>query len=121
MRKPIPMRLRAKLASRWRTVELCDTALRRTALADYLLRSLYDVCTSKSYDEKLQGGGWSGAKGGQIQVDVPGQQVLERTAVIIDEEGVEVRLALGLPARGRSIMGRLAATVCAYFNSYHSV
>lgn len=90
-----------------------DTSIRRTALADYLLRSLYKMCTERSYDEKMQGGGWSGAKGGQIEVDEPGMQVLERTAVMIDEEGIEVRFAVGLPARGRSIMGRLAAMVCA--------
>lgn len=118
-----PSKARLKVAHSYAQfpVELRDTTLRRTALADYLLRSLYRVCTSKSYDEKLQGGGWSGAKGGQIQVDVPGQQVLERTAVMIDDEGIEVRFALGLPARGRSIMGRLAASVCAYLPSHHSM
>lgn len=93
---------------------LYENKIRRTALTDYLLRSLYAACKSRSYDKRLRSSGWSGGKGGQIEVDVPGQQVLERTAVIVDASGIEVRFLVGLPARGRSIMGALASTVCTY-------
>lgn len=56
------------------------------------------------------GGGWHGAKGGDLKIDAPGQQVLERTAVMLRPTGdVEVRFTLGLPARGRSICGDYAA------------
>lgn len=95
-------------------LELYSTRTRRTALADYLLRAVYEACTSKRYDQRLSSGGWSGGKGGQIEVDEPGQQVLERTAVLVDDDGIEIRFLVGLPARGRSIMGALAATVCTY-------
>ena len=41
----------------------------------------------------------------------PGQEVLERTNVIIDDEGFEARLLVNLPARGRKILGRQAADI----------
>ncbi len=37
-----------------------------------------------------------------------GQEILDRTAVLLHEDAVEVRLTLDLPARGRRILGRLA-------------
>lgn len=40
-----------------------------------------------------------------------GQEVLERTNVIIDDEGFEARLLVNLPARGRRILGHLAADI----------
>ena len=47
---------------------------------------------------------------GRIAIDRPGQQVLERTCVLIDDEGsVEARFVAGLPAAGRRILGRAAA------------
>lgn len=48
-------------------------------------------------------------KSGLIQIDRGGQEVLERTAVLIDTEGhIEVRLVMGLPAQGRTILGQQA-------------
>lgn len=93
---------------------LYASRIHKIALADYVLRALYEMCVSKRYDQRLSGGGWSGGKGGQLEVDRPGQQVLERTAVLVDDEGIEVRFLVGLPARGRSIMGAFAAAVCTY-------
>jgi len=95
--------------------ELLASRVRRTALADYLSRTLRCECDERSYGAKQEGHGWGGAKGGQIEVDSPGQQVLERTSVVVREENIEARLQVGLPARGRSIMGQLAAVVlCQY-------
>ena len=88
-----------------------EPRIRRTALADYILRRLHRVCQERKYDQKLKGGGWAGAKGGQLEVDAPGQHVLERTAVIVDKDGIEMRFLVGLPAQGRSILGHLAAAV----------
>lgn len=84
---------------------------RNIALADYLTRALHEQCSTRGYDTKLASGGWSGGKGGQIEVEAPGQQVLERTSVIITSSSIEVRLLIGLPARGRSIMGYFAAQI----------
>ncbi|GAA1946508.1 ABC-ATPase domain-containing protein [Brevibacterium antiquum] len=41
----------------------------------------------------------------------PGQEVLERTNVLIDDEGFEARLLVNLPARGRRILGHQAADI----------
>ena len=47
---------------------------------------------------------------GRIAIDRPGQQVLERTCVLIGDEGsVEARFVAGLPAAGRRVLGRAAA------------
>jgi predicted ABC-class ATPase len=42
-------------------------------------------------------------KGGLIEIDRPGQEVLERTSAFVGEDGVEVRFFVGLPAFGRRI------------------
>ncbi|SMX95057.1 Predicted ATPase of the ABC class [Brevibacterium aurantiacum] len=41
----------------------------------------------------------------------PGQEVLERTNVVIDDDGFEARLLVNLPARGRRILGHQAADI----------
>jgi predicted ABC-class ATPase len=56
----------------------------------------------------------SGGKGsGFLTVDTPGQQVLDRSSVVIDTERdlVTVRLEIALPAQGRRIRGRAAASL----------
>ncbi|MFC1745465.1 ABC-ATPase domain-containing protein [Candidatus Riflebacteria bacterium] len=47
-------------------------------------------------------------KSGLIEVDVGGQQVIKRTAMLVTGDWLEVRLFLGLPAAGRTILGRQA-------------
>ncbi len=74
---------------------------RRIGLADFLLRRFYRLAVSAS---KLCGSG----KSGIITIDRPGQEILERTAVIVTQKSIEARFAVGLPARGRSILAREA-------------
>lgn len=51
-------------------------------------------------------------RSGELAVETPGQEVLEQTAVKVDERGgVEARFGVGLPARGRRVLGREAATL----------
>lgn len=50
-------------------------------------------------------------KSGMIYIDSPGQQVIDRTAVKINESGIEFRLSVGIPAQGRRILGHKAATL----------
>jgi predicted ABC-class ATPase len=55
------------------------------------------------------GGGWSGPKGGDIQIMEPTQHVLEQTAVSVDASGnIRSQLTINLPASGRSILGSAA-------------
>jgi predicted ABC-class ATPase len=80
---------------------------RRRAAADFLNRHLVDATARRSRD---RGSG----KSGEILVLVPGQQVLARSSVEMGENGgVVVRFRIGLPARGRRILGRAAAELVA--------
>lgn len=48
--------------------------------------------------------------GGAIRMEAPGQEVLEQTAVMVAPDGgVEARFTVGLPARGRQVLGLEAA------------
>lgn len=86
--------------------ELYNSKVRRIALQDYLARMFYrKIKTMDSGTGNRQGTGKSGA----LLIDRCGQEILERTAVLVTGQFVEVRIAVGLPARGRTIMGREAA------------
>ena len=91
--------------------ELFNSRSREIALRDYLTRQFDRAAHSIS---SKRGTG----KSGLIAVTRFGQEVLERTSAFIissntseieDLGGVELRFAVGLPARGRSILGRQAA------------
>jgi predicted ABC-class ATPase len=91
--------------------ELFNSRSREIALRDYLTRQFDQAAHSIS---SKRGTG----KSGLIAVTGFGQEVLERTSAFIissntsdieDLGGVELRFAVGLPASGRSILGRQAA------------
>jgi len=91
--------------------ELFNSRSREIALGDYLTRQFDRAAHSIS---SKRGTG----KSGLIAVTRFGQEVLERTSAFIisshtsdieDLGGVELRFAVGLPASGRSILGRQAA------------
>ena len=91
--------------------ELFNSRSREIALRDYLTRQFDRAAHSIS---SKRGTG----KSGLIAVTRFGQEVLERTSAFIissntsdieDLGGVELRFAVGLPAGGRSILGRQAA------------
>ncbi|MEG4045139.1 ABC-ATPase domain-containing protein [Microcoleus sp. Pol17_C1] len=91
--------------------ELFNSRSREIALRDYLTRQFDKAAHSIS---SKRGTG----KSGMIAVTGFGQEVLERTSTFIissntsdieDLGGVELRFAVGLPAGGRSILGRQAA------------
>ena len=74
---------------------------REIALRDFLTREFHRE--AQSFYAKRGSG-----KSGQISIVQPGQAILERSAVWIDEASVEVRFRVGLPAYGRRIAGREA-------------
>ncbi|UCE37625.1 MAG: ABC-ATPase domain-containing protein [Thermoplasmata archaeon] len=81
---------------------LFSNAVRRMALEDLLAREIKKVILRTT--QKRRGTG----KSGLITIDSGGQEVLKRTALIITEDWVEARLHIGLPARGRTVLGRQA-------------
>lgn len=82
--------------------ELYRSRSRAIALCDYLTRECAAVCQALSHK---RGTGKSGA----IGVCTMGQEVLERTSAFVSDRQIEVRFWVGLPARGRRILGRQAA------------
>ncbi len=48
-------------------------------------------------------------KSGLLSMEAPGQEVLERTSVLVQRGEVEARFVVGLPAAGRRVLGRQAA------------
>lgn len=78
---------------------LFSTSIRKIALEDYLGRA-----TAKAIATFVKGQRGTG-KGGCIDIETSGQQVLLRNAVIVSPEKVEARLTIGLPAAGRTILG----------------
>ncbi len=78
---------------------LFDNPVRKLALQDFLARQVRHAI------RKVVKGARGTGKSGLIDVDAGGQEVLERTAVVLRPEWVEVRLEVGLPGSGRSILG----------------
>lgn len=75
-----------------------ETKHRRTAVEDYLLRSLH---------RNLRAGEGRAAKGsgksGLVTACRTGQEILETTAMRISKESIEARIEVGFPAFGRTI------------------
>jgi predicted ABC-class ATPase len=83
-------------------LSLFEDPIRKMALEDYLTRTF-----SKSIKEiakRFRGSG----KSGSIRVLPCSQQVIPRTSVLVNESFVETRFTMGLPARGRKILGQEA-------------
>ncbi len=60
-------------------------------------------------EARARSGGTGTGKSGEIRMEAPGQEVIPQTAVRVGPEGsVEARFTLGLPARGRRVLGREA-------------
>jgi len=53
---------------------LFDSDAKRIALCDILTRSFCALVRRGGLDQAAGGGGWAGAKGGDLQMDTPGQQ-----------------------------------------------
>ena len=75
-----------------------ETKHRRTAVEDYLLRSLH---------RNLRAGDGRAAKGsgksGLVTACRTGQEILETTAMRISKDAIEARIEVGFPAFGRTI------------------
>ena len=75
---------------------------REIALRDFLTRKFFDA--SRRFCKGNRGTGNSGI----ILIDLPGQEILERTSTFATELYVEARFVMGLPALGRTVAARHA-------------
>ena len=82
--------------------ELLDSKSKIIAVSDFLTREFYRK--AEIYSQKINATGGSG----MIVIDRCGQEMLERTSVLIKDNRVEVRFEIGLPAAGRRILGKEA-------------
>ncbi|WP_130859674.1 ABC-ATPase domain-containing protein [Gracilibacillus phocaeensis] len=71
-------------------------------VADRIARSVAKAIQQQSSQARGSG------KSGLVQIDQPGQEILERTAVQIRQEELVICLSIGLPANGRRINGKEA-------------
>ena len=85
--------------------ELTDTKEKNIAVSDFLTRNFYKEIQKSGNDSSGTGGS------GRIFIDKCGQEILERTSVLIKEDKIEVRFEMGMPARGRRIMGKAAQKI----------
>ena len=77
----------------------------RTALADFIARCFHRAIRACARGRRGTG------KSGIISIDRGGQEILERNSVIITDAYVEARFFAGLPAAGRSVLGKDAVAM----------
>lgn len=84
--------------------DILNSKTRQIAARDYVCRIL--SARVKTYSKNCGSG-----KSGLFRIDEPLQTILDRSAVIYFENYWEVRFQVGMPANGRRIRGRAAATI----------
>ena len=75
-----------------------DTKYRRVSLEDRLLRFF----VKQLKDDPFRGKG--SGKSGVISISKPKQEVLERSAIRVEEERITLRFHVGFPANGRKVL-----------------
>jgi len=84
---------------------LFEHRIRRIAFQDFIARRFDTI------QRRLVKGHRGIGKSGLISIDSGKQEILERSAVSIGAQGVEVRFTVGLPAEGRRILGKEAMAI----------
>jgi predicted ABC-class ATPase len=85
--------------------ELFRNPVRRVAFEDFLTRSVEGAIRKVVRGNRGSGGS------GRVDIQRTSQVVLPRTSVVVEPGHVEARMAVGLPARGRTVDARAARTV----------
>lgn len=96
---PSRIRVEVKMAKDGFPSDMWDSRLKKIALEDYLARQFSFVIRSACKGKRGIG------KSGLIAIDSNRQEVLERNSVNIDDQKIEVRFVVGLPAAGRTVLG----------------
>jgi predicted ABC-class ATPase len=102
-----PSRLRAHvpLSKTGFPTSFFEGRIRRIAFQDFIARRFEAI-------ERMVAKGHRGTgRSGFISIDSCKQEILERSAVAIDAQGVAVRFTVGLPADGRRILGKEAIAI----------
>jgi predicted ABC-class ATPase len=99
---PSRVRVRLPIEGTGFPQDLWDNKVRRIAFCDYLARGFHGAIRRWTKGNRGMG------KSGLVEIDRGGQEILERNAVVIDREDLEARFVVGLPAAGRTILGKEA-------------
>jgi predicted ABC-class ATPase len=84
---------------------LFENAVRRVAFEDFLARAV-----DAAIREVVRGNRGTGGSG-RVEIQRPSQVVVPRSSMVVSPQYVEARMAVGLPARGRTVDARAARTV----------
>jgi predicted ABC-class ATPase len=84
---------------------LFENAVRRVAFEDFLTRAV-----DAAIREVVRGNRGTGGSG-RVEIQRPSQVVVPRSSMVVSPQYVEARMAVGLPARGRTVDARAARTV----------
>ncbi|WP_195972063.1 ABC-ATPase domain-containing protein [Clostridium thermobutyricum] len=97
-----PSRIRVSIKNKINKfpIELFNENHKRIALQDFLTR-LFSLNINKNCS-RIMGSG----KSGIINISRCPQEILDRTAIIIDKDKIEARFEVGFPARGRTVLGK---------------
>lgn len=94
-----PSLLRVEVYENSFPAELYQSNVRKVALEDYISRAFRRGI--RRFTDNRRGSG----KSGIIHIDAGNQEILQRSSVNISPDMLEIRFQVGLPARGRRIMG----------------
>src|SRR5215218_8851605 len=86
-------------------LDLFANPARRVAFEDYLTRSV-----EREIRRVVRGNRGSGGSG-RVEIQRTSQVVLPRTSIVVEPGSIEARMAVGLPAQGRSVDARAAKKV----------
>ncbi len=97
-----PSLVRARTKENGFDGKLFGNGVRRVAFEDFLTRAM-----ERALRRTIRGDRGSGGSG-RMEIQRPSQVVLPRSSMVIEGGYVEARMAIGLPARGRSVDARAA-------------
>jgi len=100
-----PSLIRIRLRENPFDPDIFENSVRRVAFEDFLTRSV-----ERGVRRVVRGNRGSGGSG-RVEIQRASQIVLPRTSMLVEPEYVEARMAVGLPARGRSVDARAAKTM----------
>ena len=100
-----PSLIRVRTANNRFDPKLSENPVRRMAFEDFLTRAV-----EKALRRAVKGNRGSGGSG-RIEIQRTSQVVLPRTSMVTADGYIEARMAVGLPARGRSVDARAARTM----------
>jgi len=100
-----PSLIRARTKTNGFDPALFENPVRRVAFEDFLTREVDQAIQVVVRGDRGSGGS------GRVEIQRPSQKVLPRASMVVGGDFVEARMAVGLPARGRSVDGRAARAV----------